>query len=200
MNYWQKLRLFFQGKKEDENHRETSDKTNLTTKSADKPSSDEIQDILQISQCILHPNELLEAICVAIAFTSGEPVHASARDIRLFMLRNKDDGAIIGSCYAFLYKGRYYGNIVGTKSVFSFSPEKFDMKATEELWVPLRSTDDSVYILVCRLQHSNGKLSVRFLQKLSLPDLGHKVVLHNFEIDVPISQALEECEELLKTV
>ena len=93
--------------------------------------------LLTLPYVYVYPDELLEGLCIAISCDSLKFVSLSTNDINLYSLHRKDN-SFIASCYAVKYGDLYYGNIIGSKDIFSFLPDDFIIKQTSELLAPLK--------------------------------------------------------------
>ena len=146
---------------------------------------------------ILHPSDLLKELLVSIIFhTQKKGMSCSSTDIKLYNLSDIVSGDFIGSFYALLQEGIYYGNIVGKKDIIACHPEAFCLEETNELFVPIGEKHDVCYALICNYAQQTEMLKpLHFVQT----DDGRKNenVLHHFEEGTTIVQALKYCADQL---
>ena len=152
--------------------------------------------ILTLPYVYVYPYELREGFCLAISCDTLKAAYLSVEDIKLYSLY-KDENTFVGSCYAVKFGDMYYGNIVGTKEVFSFLPTDFNMKQTSELLAPLKIDKDAVYSLVCVLNKEADDLEAKLIKKVYKNNSQEEEILYTFADEVYFDEALNIAEKQL---
>ena len=182
MKFLRKLKEFFAGS----NANEASSENNVA------PGS--VQQILNLPEAYIHPQNFMEELGVAIVMDTGKPLQLSSSEIKLYQLHDVQNSKLLGSFYGVMIEGKYYGYHLGSKDIISCSPQAFVFKETKRLIVPLTKVNDSLYVLICHYTCDNGRLIPQRFVELTT-DGEEKGILHTFEEGTTIGDAFEYCKE-----
>lgn len=187
MNYLEKLKRIFRKRKKQPsaNGNPNSEKTSKV--------------LLKLEHLVLYPHDLMESFGCAIALDTLKPAMLSVRNIQLYKLYSPNGNKFIGSCYAFLQDGKYYGNIIGSDEVFVCRKDAYRFVKTEVLYAPLRYTGNITFVLLCRYDEKNEKLQPLQLKQMQNSDNSEKI-LHTFPVDsrICVTDAMVICRNILK--
>ncbi len=151
---------------------------------------------LAMNAPVVYPEDLLEAIALAISLNLGTAVLLSAENISLYHIYMPEDNEYLGCFYGVKFQGRYYGNVLGRDEIISFSDSLFCVKESQDLLLPLRKVNNDLYFLVCHYNHSGQEISVLDFKKRSMGS-GEEKLLYHFEKDVSCEEAIRFCYDML---
>ncbi|MCM1322640.1 MAG: hypothetical protein NC218_00460 [Acetobacter sp.] len=144
--------------------------------------------LLEMPYNIVHPADLMESLLMAMAYQTKEPVCSSVKDIKLFSLYDRENGAFLGSFYALERNGLFYGNIVGSSQIFSCTTKMFRMDETDKLFAPLKNVDDKILVLMCEYNRRKSMLTAVCLKKMD-EFMQNEEILHKFEKGTSFDEA-----------
>lgn len=155
------------------------------------------QEVGTMENPILHPVDFLEELMFAIANQEKKTVSALSTNVKLYNMFDIDTGEFIGSFYALLKNGIYYGNIVGNKEIIACKPQSFRLEETNELFVPCRIILDNIYALICDYHAESGTLKpLRFIE--TDKQKKDRETIHEFKNGEDIEYALQYCADIFQ--
>lgn len=157
-----------------------------------------VQVIIEMPCNIVHPADLMEALLMAISYHTNEPAYSSVRDIRLYSLYDRKDSSFIGSFYALKHKRLFYGNIIGSPQVFSCTPEAFQFKESNMLFIPLENNDEKTLFLICKYNRDKASLKAVCLKKTD-KFMQHEEILYKFPPKTSFNEAYTFYQQMSKS-
>lgn len=156
--------------------------------------TDSVKCLLEMPYNVVHPSDLLEPLCMAIAMRTGCAVCGSTDDICLYGLYDLKDETFLGSFYALKREDGYYGNIVGSSQILFCPPNAFRFVETEELIVPLQNDGKNLYVMLCRYVREKRQLTAERLEKRDVP-MRNTEILRHFDSGTSFGSALSVWEK-----
>ena len=175
-------------------------------KQADRPAPEVsipkgVKSILRLPYLAVHPNDLLQSLCMAVVMDTYEPYSASANEIQLYELHEKDDEkSFLGSCWALRIGNEYYANIVGSDAVFAFERGDFLLKRTDRIWVPIEKHNDVAYALICRFEHATANIIPLYFNKVYWREMLNTDVIKSYDGTTSFEEAMKEYVTMLQAI
>lgn len=162
----------------------------------EEKSEDVERVLLEMPYNIVYPSDLMEPLLIAMAYQTVEPQCFSVKDIKLFSLFNRENGAFMGSFYALERKGVFYGNIVGSPQIICCTEKSFRFEKTEKLFVPVKNDKGRIWGLICKYDGLKSMLTAVCLKKMD-EFMQNEEILREFEKGTSFGEAYSACQEMV---